>query len=190
MPIPPGLFLPCMTTRVVRSNWRNRAACRGGVDPELFFPAGEDGPVYDAQVAAAKAVCARCPVRAACLDEALARIPFGIAGGLTPEERRGYRSSGSGLDTCAGSDHELLTEAGRAEREAAGRALIVAGRPIAEVARRCGVGERTAARWAARVRAASRTGEGSAGGNRAPLQISHTTDTQPGTRTQEGADPR
>ena len=51
--------------------WRERAACRS-VDPELFFPAAEAGPVYAAQVAAAKRVCAGCPVRAACLAEALA----------------------------------------------------------------------------------------------------------------------
>ena len=67
--------------------WRARAACRG-VDPELFFPAAERGPVRAVQVAAAKAVCAGCPVRAECLDEALARIPYGIAGGLTEDERR------------------------------------------------------------------------------------------------------
>jgi hypothetical protein len=70
--------------------WRDRAACRD-VDPERFFPAAEDGPGLRAQVAAAKAICARCPVRAECLAEALARIPFGIAGGLTEHERRQLR---------------------------------------------------------------------------------------------------
>ena len=69
-----------------------------GVDPDLFFPAAESGAARDAQVPAAKAVCARCPVRSECLDEALARIPYGIAGGLTEHERqrlrRSHRSSG------------------------------------------------------------------------------------------------
>ena len=46
------------------------------------------------------------------------------------------------------------TETRCGEREAAGRVLLAAGRPIREVARRCGVSERTAARWAARLRAA------------------------------------
>jgi len=50
------------------TEWRSRAACLGA-DPELFFPAAEGGPVYDAQVAAAKAMCARCPVTAECLAE-------------------------------------------------------------------------------------------------------------------------
>ena len=72
-------------------DWRARAACRGS-DPELFFPTAESGPVRAGQVAAAKAVCARCPVRAACLAEALARIPYGIAGGLTEYERRRLRA--------------------------------------------------------------------------------------------------
>ena len=70
--------------------WRTRAACRS-VDPEVFFPTAEVGPMYDAQVAVAKAVCTRCPVRVECLNEALVRIPEGIAGGLTPEERRRLR---------------------------------------------------------------------------------------------------
>ena len=71
-------------------DWRSQAACLG-VDPELFFPVAEAGPVHDTQVAAAKAVCAGCPVVAACLAEALARIPDGIAGGLTESERRALR---------------------------------------------------------------------------------------------------
>ncbi len=70
--------------------WRSQAACLG-TDPELFYPAAEIGPVHDAQVAAAKAVCARCPVVAACLVGALARIPYGVAGGLTEDERRTLR---------------------------------------------------------------------------------------------------
>jgi transcription factor WhiB len=62
--------------------WRARAACREIDNPELFFPTAESGPARTAQVAAAKAVCARCPVRQACLDEALRRIPYGICGGV------------------------------------------------------------------------------------------------------------
>jgi WhiB family redox-sensing transcriptional regulator len=71
--------------------WRGRAACRNE-PPELFFPTAESGPGYRAQVAEAKAVCRRCPVRADCLAEALARIPYGIAGGLTEHERRRLRT--------------------------------------------------------------------------------------------------
>lgn len=84
-------------------DWRTLAACVG-TDPELYFPAAETGPGYDAQVAAAKTVCAGCPVVAACLAEALARIPDGIAGGLTADERRALRRR----------DHTAVTAARRA----------------------------------------------------------------------------
>ncbi len=77
--------------------WRDRAACRD-VDPERFFPTAEDGPDRHAQVTAAKAVCARCPVRAECLAEALARIPYGVAGGLTEHERRQLRRTHNAKD--------------------------------------------------------------------------------------------
>ena len=80
------------SARQADSQWRSRAACRS-VDAEIFFPAATEGPIYEAQVAVAKAVCAGCSVRAECLAEALVRIPYGIAGGLTPEERRGRHAT-------------------------------------------------------------------------------------------------
>ncbi len=55
--------------------WRDRAACRGLAEPEVFFPTAQAGPVYLAQVARATAVCRRCPVRAACLEFALGALP-------------------------------------------------------------------------------------------------------------------
>lgn len=71
--------------------WVRRAACRG-VDPELFFPTAEVGtPRYTAQVADAKRVCGICPVRAQCLDWALAELPYGVAGGLSADERAAVR---------------------------------------------------------------------------------------------------
>lgn len=73
------------------NDWIRRAVCRD-VDPELFFPAAEPGSAaYARQVAAAKAVCARCPVRPECLDYALATLPYGVAGGLTDAERAAVR---------------------------------------------------------------------------------------------------
>jgi hypothetical protein len=75
-----------------RPRWRSRAACRDR-DGELFFPSAEAGPARAAQEAAAKAVCSGCPVRTECLDEALARIPYGIAGGLTEQERHQLRTT-------------------------------------------------------------------------------------------------
>ena len=68
-------------------DWRHDAACRDE-DPELFFPVSEMGPGAR-QTAAAKAVCARCPVRARCLDHAVDNgLDFGIFGGATERERR------------------------------------------------------------------------------------------------------
>lgn len=74
--------------------WMPRGACQG-VDPELFFPITAAGPAL-AQVIAAKAVCFRCAVRAACLSYALATRQAGIWGGTTQEERHAMRRS-SGL---------------------------------------------------------------------------------------------
>lgn len=69
------------------TSWRREAACRG-MDANMFFPDTED----DARVTEAKAVCATCPVRAACLDFALeSRQDDGIWGGLTETERRRVR---------------------------------------------------------------------------------------------------
>jgi WhiB family redox-sensing transcriptional regulator len=65
----------------VSAGWSAAAACRGQ-DPDLFHP--DD----DAGVARAKAVCRRCPVADACLQDALANgIQAGILGGLTEIER-------------------------------------------------------------------------------------------------------
>ena len=63
-------------------SWRNRAACRG-VDPDIFFPVSEEDAFQ------AKAICAECPVREACLEYALAtRERDGVWGGATERERR------------------------------------------------------------------------------------------------------
>ena len=65
--------------------WRERAACRD-LDTAVFFPETDEG------VAAAKDVCAACPVRDACLDFALVtRQDDGVWGGLDENERRRVR---------------------------------------------------------------------------------------------------
>jgi WhiB family redox-sensing transcriptional regulator len=64
-----------------RPAWFELARCRG-VDPNLFFP--ERGE----SLAAAKAVCAECPVRAECLGWALTEgEKFGVWGGQSEKER-------------------------------------------------------------------------------------------------------
>lgn len=73
--------------RLTGSGWWRLAACRSA-DPDLFFPVSGAGPAV-AQVAAAKAVCAGCPVRRECLTYAIfTRQQHGVWGGLTEDERR------------------------------------------------------------------------------------------------------
>ena len=71
-----------------RWEWQLRGACRSR-DTELFFhPDNERGPRREAREAAAKAVCASCPVLMQCREHALAtREPYGVWGGLSEPER-------------------------------------------------------------------------------------------------------
>lgn len=77
------------------TSWVQLAACRG-LDVSLWF-----APVGSLDERAALAVCAACPVRAACLVDALeteaeARGDYdvaGVRGGLRASERRALRSS-------------------------------------------------------------------------------------------------
>ena len=79
---------------VAEGNWRSAAACRSA-DPDLFFPISAFGQALE-QVAEAKAICARCPVRRQCLAFALrTRQAHGIWGGMTEEERALIRQQGS-----------------------------------------------------------------------------------------------
>lgn len=50
-------------------DWRHDAACLGH-DPDAWFPIGTEGPAK-VQAAAAKAVCATCPVREPCYQAGL-----------------------------------------------------------------------------------------------------------------------
>ncbi|WP_347060708.1 WhiB family transcriptional regulator [Blastococcus sp. HT6-30] len=65
--------------------WRQDALC-AETDPEAFFP-DKGGSTREA-----KRVCTGCPVRAECLEFALANDErFGIWGGLSERERRRVR---------------------------------------------------------------------------------------------------
>jgi len=76
--------------RVHGTDWQARAACRDA-DTEAFFnPDYLRGRNKRAREAAAKAICADCPVREACLAWALyLGETHGIWGGMTPAERAG-----------------------------------------------------------------------------------------------------
>jgi WhiB family redox-sensing transcriptional regulator len=67
------------------ARWWEHGECRG-MDPNLWFPErGEDSRP-------AKAVCAVCPVRTHCLEDALEHDDhFGIWGGTSERERRRIR---------------------------------------------------------------------------------------------------
>lgn len=66
--------------------WTDQALC-AQVDPEIFFPPRGD------MAFPAKRVCARCPVKAECLAEALATDDrYGVRGGLSERQRRGLRA--------------------------------------------------------------------------------------------------
>lgn len=77
-----------------RAEWWSLAACLTA-DPELFFPISLSGPALR-QVARAKAICARCEVKQACLGYALDAGPS-----------RGY---GAGLPRKSGGCSGRATE--------------------------------------------------------------------------------
>jgi len=69
--------------------WRDQAAC-SGTNPEVFYPV-ESGLRIHAEIAAAKQVCAGCPVRELCLADVMAwedpSLRWGVAGGASAGER-------------------------------------------------------------------------------------------------------
>jgi WhiB family redox-sensing transcriptional regulator len=72
------------------ADWRSLAACMSA-DPDMFFPISSVGPALQ-QVSQAKAICAGCRVRQACLDFALSTgQTHGVWGGTTEEERQRLR---------------------------------------------------------------------------------------------------
>jgi len=146
------------------------------IDPELFFPE-KGGSVRDA-----KAVCAGCPVRAQCLEHALAHDErFGVWGGLSEPERRRlktaatHRSSASRLAArrtgvpaaalgLAEVDEVVVARlmaghsvvgASRVEVAQAAIGLHRAGQSVRRVAAQLGVQERQVQRWVARHRAST-----------------------------------
>lgn len=83
-----------MTARVVawrpETSWQSRALCRAA-DAALFFGPSDSERKHEREKreTRAKAICAQCEVRRACLEYALAmREPYGVWGGLNEGERR------------------------------------------------------------------------------------------------------
>ncbi len=68
--------------------WQLVGACRGSDSSLFFHPEGERGRARAAREAAAKAICASCPVIKQCYEAALAaHEPYGVWGGTTEDER-------------------------------------------------------------------------------------------------------
>jgi len=110
---------------VTGSAWQYRAACRGA-DPDLFFP--QQGESADP----ARRVCARCPVRAQCLEYALANaIWHGVWGGLAERERRELRTRR--LRAARRDRDRAIAAAAGHPTEAVGRAADVSGKPVRRV---------------------------------------------------------
>lgn len=71
-----------------RRSWIERASCRG-MDAEVFFP-----PMHSTadKQAAARAICAGCPVASECREYAVNNnIREGIWGGMNRRERDAYK---------------------------------------------------------------------------------------------------
>ncbi|MGL4174308.1 MAG: WhiB family transcriptional regulator [Actinomycetota bacterium] len=82
-------------------SWHASALC-AQTDPEVFFP--EKG----ASSAAARRVCAVCPVELECRAEAMdRREPFGVWGGTTEADRRRLRRQAR-LDQARASEGDVL----------------------------------------------------------------------------------
>ena len=69
-----------------------QAACIG-LEPELFFPTRNTNQ-HDTELKQVKAICAGCPVRVECLQEALSMNESGVWGGTTNAERDRLRGGG------------------------------------------------------------------------------------------------
>jgi WhiB family transcriptional regulator, redox-sensing transcriptional regulator len=80
------------------SPWREQISCSPqllnlfGLEPDDFFPLSTHTVRGAELVARAKTVCAGCPVKRQCLDDAMDNgLAEGIFGGLTADERRNLR---------------------------------------------------------------------------------------------------
>ena len=111
---------------LIAEDWMLAAACYGY--PALFF-APDDSETRSERrrrEAAAKSVCARCPVRSQCLMDALESDErFGIWGGLTERERRSLHKPRDADDPTVSPQD--IAGPGRLARLPA---VVVQGRPM------------------------------------------------------------
>lgn len=78
----PGAIWEALGEMLERPEWQRQGLCRVYPDVNWYPERGES-------TVAAKAICARCPVQAQCLEYALARREHnGVWGGTSDRERR------------------------------------------------------------------------------------------------------
>lgn len=113
-----------MTDTIAHPAWMARALCaQPSADPDLWFPESD----HRDKAAAAKAVCARCPVRLECGDYArVTGATDGVWGGLSPEERGVFRRNRGQTLTPAAKDRKA---GGERERRRRLRQAAAAGDP-------------------------------------------------------------
>lgn len=71
-------------------DWARHAAC-ADADPTIFTGSLTAPRIRQQQILQAKEICAGCPVRQQCLDDALELGSDGVWGGTTERERRQMR---------------------------------------------------------------------------------------------------
>ena len=201
----PGRQLVTDNAQRPRKAWRERAACRDVDDPDAFFPTAEAGPERDAQVTAAKAVCARCrcartawsrpfadPVRHRRRPDRARAPPAAHARRRGRARARRVERPGAGgavrrpgsRDERAGASPDRAGAAGRGPDAAAGR-LRVPGQPAHR--RTVGHQHRHAAPTS---RAHQGAGEGSTAATGLPSGSPQHTTPRAGTRAPEGHERR
>lgn len=70
--------------------WMDDAACASVGDFTPWFPDTSTGQAHEAVMA--RSICLSCPVMMQCREYATAADELGIWGGLSRDERRGYRT--------------------------------------------------------------------------------------------------
>lgn len=80
------------------AEWREQAACLNH-DPELWFPTTK----AEADSRPARQVCAGCPVRKPCFDDAMDNRLHGIWAGTTTDERTAIRRKAARAANAAGT---------------------------------------------------------------------------------------
>lgn len=77
----------------VPPSWMDRAACLPPLDPEIWFRVGGKGGASMDINDKARAICSWCPVKAECLEYAVADTSIeGVWAGTTTRERRQMRT--------------------------------------------------------------------------------------------------